>query len=217
MQSHEQHSRLNAETFWKCTYPLFSGSPAAESVNSTLLLAVTGVDPARPHGPVSLEGAAATFIGEYDDYRKVDPEAMPWYSETTGSLLLNRSGLLTVAITSDLYTGGAHGMNSTAHYVFDAETGQRIPIQDILIPGAETRLDALVDRRYREVKGLAPDEPLNGEKGELFEDVIRHNDNFAVTDLGITFLYNPYEIAPYAVGPIEVDLKWADLQPLLKP
>lgn len=217
MQSHELHSQLNPDTFWKCTYPLFSGSPASDGVNNTLLLAVTGVDPSRPHGPVSVQGTATTFIGEYDDFRKEDPEATPWYSETTGSVLLNRSGLLTVGITTDMYTGGAHGMNSTAYYVFDAETGERLQNGDLFLPGSEARLDALVERRYREAKGLAPNEPLNGEKGELFEDVIRHNDNFAVTDLGITFLYNPYEIAPYAVGPIEVDLKWAELQPLLKP
>lgn len=217
MQSQEQRSQLNPDTFWKCVYPIFSGSPAADAINNTLVFAVAGVDPSKPHGPVSLPGAAGSFIGEYDSYRKDDPEAMGWYSDTTGKVLLNRAGLLTVSITTDIYTGGAHGMNSTSYYVFDAETGQRLSIGDIFLPGSEARLDALVDRRYREMKGLGPNTPLNGEQGELFEDVIRHNDNFAVTDLGITFLYNPYEIAAYATGPIEVDLKWAEVQPLLRP
>jgi hypothetical protein len=64
---------------------------------------------------------------------------------------------------------------------------------------------------------LSESDPLNGEKGGLFENQIRHNGNFAVTGSGIGFLYNQYDIAPYAAGQITVDLSFDELKGILKP
>ncbi|MBO6013769.1 MAG: DUF3298 domain-containing protein, partial [Bacteroidales bacterium] len=40
-------------------------------------------------------------------------------------------------------------------------------------------------------------------------------DNFFFTPKGITFVFQQYEIAPYAMGLISVTLTWDELQPLL--
>ncbi len=32
----------------------------------------------------------------------------------------------------------------------------------------------------------------------------------------VTWTYNPYEIAPYAMGAIELAVRWSDLKPYLK-
>ena len=42
------------------------------------------------------------------------------------------------------------------------------------------------------------------------------NGNFSVGKEGITWYFNPYDIAPYALGVIDVTLSWDQLKPLLK-
>ena len=42
------------------------------------------------------------------------------------------------------------------------------------------------------------------------------NENFYVTDEGITYVYNPYEIAPYAMGCIQISLSWDSIRHLLR-
>ena len=67
------------------------------------------------------------------------------------------------------------------------------------------------------MKGLSPTERLDGEKGMLFENYIRFNSNFALTDKGVAFFYNQYEIAAYAYGTTKIDLPYRELAGILKP
>lgn len=216
MKRFEQYSALTPETYWKCSYPVFSGSDAATAINRTLLDAVTAANPAKhDQGQGSLQAAATSFIAQFDALRKDLPEAMPWQSETSGMVAYNTPGLLTVGLTIDTFTGGAHGSNFMTYFVFDAKSGKQLRLNDLFVPRFEARLDKLIDRRFREIKGLSMTDRLDSEKGTLFENVIRHNSNFAVTGHGITFYYNPYEIAAYVYGPTEIDLQWRELKPIL--
>ncbi|MEO8665310.1 MAG: RsiV family protein, partial [Ignavibacteria bacterium] len=53
-------------------------------------------------------------------------------------------------------------------------------------------------------------------KGDLFSNKISFKYNVAVTKDGVLeFYYNPYEIAPYVVGPITVSLTKAELGTLI--
>jgi hypothetical protein len=217
MLNYELHSSLSKETYWKCDYPVFSGTDSAAAINRSLLDAVAGNDAEKPSKePPSVKKAAASFIAEFDSFWKDTPNAIPWQSETSGSVLFDRSGLLTVGMTFSSFTGGAHGISNTVYFVFDSKTGKRLSVNDIFVRGYEKRLDDLIDRRFRKIKGLSMTDRLDDEKGTLFENVIRHNRNFAVTRQGITFLYNPYEIAAYVYGPTEIDLTWAELKRLVK-
>lgn len=55
------------------------------------------------------------------------------------------------------------------------------------------------------------------ENGYLFEKgrfVL--NDNFTLTQTGIKFLYNVYEIKPYVAGITELEIPYSDLKDILK-
>jgi len=41
-------------------------------------------------------------------------------------------------------------------------------------------------------------------------------ENFILGSDGVTFIYNPYEIAPYAAGVIELTISNDDLKPIWK-
>jgi len=220
LYSYEQRSQINAETWWKCEYPVFEHSVAGDIINRAILKAVISRTPSPEEKPVAatVAEAAAIFIKECDDLMTSQKEHVwPWQSETTGEVLLDRPDLVTVSLFTYAFTGGAHGMSVTQHMVFDTATGKQLGLVDFFTPGFESTLDKLIERRFRQMRGLSESEPLNGEKGGLFEDKIAHNDNFAITGSGIGFLYNQYDIAPYAAGQITVNLSFDDLKAILKP
>ena len=220
LYSYEQRSQINAETWWKCEYPFFEHSVAGDTINAAILKAMVSRTPSPEEKPVAatLEEAAAIFIKECDDLMTSQKEhAWPWQSETTGEVLLDRPDLVTVSLFTYAFTGGAHGMSVTQHMVFDTATGKQLGLAEFFAPGFEALLDKLIERRFRQMRGLSESDPLTGEKGGLFENVIRHNENFAVTGSGIRFLYNQYDIAPYAAGPITIDLSFDELKEILKP
>ncbi|NJK82479.1 MAG: DUF3298 domain-containing protein [Saprospiraceae bacterium] len=43
------------------------------------------------------------------------------------------------------------------------------------------------------------------------------NDNFALTSEGVAFMFNPYEIAPYAMGQQQFTIPYTALQAIAKP
>jgi hypothetical protein len=219
IHSYEQRSQINSETYWKCDYPVFESSKAGDIINATILKAIISRTPSpESQSPASsVEEAAGTFIKQCDDLMTSKKEhAWPWQSETSGDVLLDRSGMVTVSIFTYAFTGGAHGMSIMQFLVFDAATGKQLGLTDIFKPGFETTLDNLIERRFRQMKGLSEKDSLNGEKGGLFENHLRHNENFAVTGSGIRFLYNQYEIAPYAAGQITINLSFDELKEILK-
>lgn len=211
----------DAETWCKGEYPVFSGGPAASSINRTVeawIADSTALSPGDGYsGPKTPEALAVHFLKVYEKDRQETGMSMPYQFELNGSVLLNSTKLVTLQLSSYVYTGGAHGMNTTTFFVFDAATGKRLFIDDVFVPGFKNRLNALIEARFREDKGLSPTDPLDGEKGGLFENSIVFTRNFALTGSGAIFLYNPYEIAPYAAGSTGIELHSGELAGLLKP
>lgn len=129
------------------------------------------------------------------------------------SILFNESGLLSIGYGIYEYSGGAHGNHATilkTHNLVDKKT---MTLTDVFKPGYEKIVDAALGRAVREKFNLKITEPLSS---ALFEDKIEHNDNFSLTKKGITFLYNPYEIASYAQGEIELFIPFDLLKSVLK-
>lgn len=168
--------------------------------------------------PVSIQAAADSFMVSYVDTRKQFPD-MPggWFWEYTLKMYSETSKILCLSGGSATFMGGAHPNSFFGYYNFNKETGDTISLKDILVPGFEAGLNALIDRKYRKMKGLAPEDNLM-EKGNLFENKITFTYNIGIDSMGnLEFYYNPYEIAPYAVGPISIRIAKGDLGNLINP
>lgn len=101
------------------------------------------------------------------------------------------------------YTGGAHGMNTKTNYVFDIKTGKRLTEEDIFGQGFERKIGKLLDEKANTLrsKSILPTED------EFYNDwYIEPNGNFALTDSSIIYTFNPYEIAPYCFGIIDIEI-----------
>ena len=108
------------------------------------------------------------------------------------------------------YTGGAHGMSGVAVDVFDMSTGEIIAEDYLFKAGYTKGVSELLSAALEKYLAETEEDPE-----VMFSDP-EPNANFSVSDAGVTWIYNPYEIAPYALGIIELTVSWADLQPYLK-
>ncbi|MDR2211871.1 MAG: RsiV family protein [Spirochaetaceae bacterium] len=119
------------------------------------------------------------------------------------------------------YQGGAHPNTSETAYIVDMREVRQIRLGDIISKGGIPALTAMVDRELRlfseklTKEALPPGVPLSN--GIYFEDTLTLPEYFYPRAEGLSFGWNPYEIAPYAAGRIEIFLTWGELQGLLSP
>jgi hypothetical protein len=111
------------------------------------------------------------------------------------------------------YTGGAHGQNEKTFFVLDTKLGLQVFLNDILSSGAKALLQERIEETLREDYGLAPGASLRA--AGFLEDSGGVPENFFLSSDGLGFCWNPYEIAPYAMGVIEIVLPYDHIEDLL--
>jgi hypothetical protein len=202
-------------------YPVFAGGDDAE-IRERLNAVVRGMvlQPIFSEtGPVDPEAAAAEFLGEYERARADLPDSAStarWYLERRVAVVHEANGIIGLRFAEDTYTGGAHPLSTVRYGSFDLDDGHRLRLDEIVVEGAVPRLTEAGERAFREVRGVPPERSLT-EAGFWFRnDVFKLSDNFTFTHAGLVFRWDPYEIAPYALGPTEVLLVWEDLEGLIR-
>ena len=123
---------------------------------------------------------------------------------------------ITYIVAHEEYNGGAHP--NTFIYItnFDPNSGDEITLNDIFKEGYEEPLTAMLTSQLMKETQVSTIEELR-DKGFLFFDTEMFvSSNFIPEDEGITFLYNRYEIAPYAAGEILLTIDYTTLKEIMK-
>ena len=113
------------------------------------------------------------------------------------------------------YNGGAHGNRYLLIQNYDLQTGDAVSEQDLFIDDYYEPLKALLLEALIVQTDEAETKKDLRRLGYSVADVVP-NENFYVTPEGITYVYNPYEIAPYAMGCIQISLPWDSIRHLLR-
>ena len=121
---------------------------------------------------------------------------------------------LSLSLFSDSYTGGAHPNSSLIYVNYDVFSRKVIKLSDLINPAMMARLTYIASTIFRKQEGLSPTESL---ENYFFENQkFSLNANFLITKKGLLFYYNPYEIRPYAFGPMELLVPYTAISSLLK-
>lgn len=115
----------------------------------------------------------------------------------------------------DYYEGGAHGINQHLTMNFERETGRTLSLADVFAPGYEHQLNVILLKALQEKTGTKNITELH-DRGYLYSMDMFPSENFVLGEETITFIYNPYEIAPYAVGTTELTIAYSELENILK-
>lgn len=163
----------------------------------------------------SLREAGETFVLSYDTFLTSFPEsAQSWYTRTELTVDSSFNGIVQFSEYYEDYTGGAHGNYSAHYFLVKDQTGTPLLLKEVVVGSAMVELTARITQAYRQQEGVESNVPLS-EYG-LFVDQIAPSDNFYISGYSLWFLYNPYEIAPYSAGVIEVGLPLEETQHLFK-
>ena len=158
------------------------------------------------------EEAARRFIERFAADYACDTLYTPAmrYSVSVAATQTPVDSLIVYTIRRTSYTGGAHGMRTTEYHNYWTKGGYELSLGDLF---AEEELPQLTERikaKLREQYGAADDEEL-AQRG-FFPEAIAPTENFEATPGGIIFHYNPYDIACYAMGEIDVPFAREELR-----
>ena len=140
-----------------------------------------------------------------------------WYSyqyENETKVEYYDKHLLTYRFYMEEFTGGAHPVYFTYFQNIDLRTLKQIELNDLLIGEYDEELTEMLVAQLMEDVGASTKEELE-EMGYGTTAEIIPTENFKLIPGGICFLYNIYEIAPYVIGPVEIDLSFKQLEPIL--
>jgi hypothetical protein len=141
--------------------------------------------------------------------------ALNWFYKEDFAYKSGNSRLAVISRDWEYYTGGAHGMHNRDYYVFSLGDKRRLSLGDIVLDEARPALDNLVEAALRAQMGIPDWIPLS-EQG-FFEDSPNKLEDFFLSSQGLGFQWDPYEIAPYSMGIIEVVIPYDSLQGMFSP
>lgn len=203
--------------FYEVSYPVFSGldSAVARTLERKIEANVTMGNP-EAQGE-SMKRIGEDFISDFEAFMKEIPDyGMGWHYEARVAVELLSDTLLTLSITEDYFTGGAHGGHGKYFININPKTGEDFTLDHYFKPGYSEQLRSIGDRSFRNLHELADTVSLQEHLFEFPNDRFELNKNYGFTKEGIVFYYNSYEIAAYASGPSEVLIPYDSLKILLR-
>lgn len=141
-----------------------------------------------------------------------------WYSSyeiLSDSIYYNQNDLLSMVVSKEYDTGGAHNAHHYTNRVIDLRTGERVTEAAVFIEDYQDDLAKIivdVIALYNNVDKASDLENI----GFFNINEIYPNKNFYVDEVGITYTFNEYEIAAYVVGATSVRIPYEKIRHLLR-
>lgn len=154
----------------------------------------------------TIEESINIFNEEFNTFKNDFQESVQtWEAQIDGEVMFQSSEIISIALTSYINTGGAHGTLHIYFLNFNAETGQKIDSKNFF-----TDINTLTKIAKPYYTDATKDKSLN-----LGNDKFKLPTNIGYSEEGIVLLYNTYEIAPYTTGIIEFIIPYQDIEPYL--
>lgn len=118
---------------------------------------------------------------------------MYWESKCDYKIVYASEKLVSYKIVSWSYSGGAHGMTDTK--VGTIRNGKVLKLSD---------LPENIETLWQRALNSHPEIKTIKEYATFLNEEPQITDNFYLDDKGIHFIYQPYEIAPFATGIVDV-------------
>jgi hypothetical protein len=204
-------------TYAQINYPVFTDTSKA-SLNNLILdkILFLSADFMREGvQPKAITEVSDNFINDYVQFvREFENYSFGWYLKINTEIIYNAKNLVSYQVSIESFTGGAHQNSSISFFVVDARTNRELKMHDIISDTAQFKI--ILEEAFRKSKGI--------EEGQSFADAgfyINDGDFILSNNIGITedqviFHFNPYEIAPYALGPSTIQLDRNKVKNLLK-
>jgi len=136
---------------------------------------------------------------EAKEWQKEMNEEAPFYTVSRTFVKRADKGIFSFVVKYEDFLGGAHGMNGIVGYNYYPETGEEIPLSDV-IKDNDLLNDVLSDKLKLKYPDIEWFEDLKETFSKYGKEGSDYTYNWVLENQGITFFFNPYEIAAYAYG-----------------
>ena len=231
-QAHLQDDTVSPACKITIDYSYLAESDAADSIaqriNRTIQAHVLGKEYIRMNPEVAVDSFKNTYINNYrkdvnefyqEDIKNGTPkdELPTWYNYEYGlttHFSEGKEGILNIIAETFEYTGGAHPNSWNKWMNFEKNTGKLLALKDVFMAGSEKPMsDMLLEELITEMATRLEDSSITSLEGLQNAGILNSTnmyvpDNFLLEKEKVSFLYNKYDIAPYAVGVITLSLPY---------
>lgn len=161
--------------------------------------------------PEDIPEAVASFRKGFEMLQLEFPdETVPWEANIEAIVTFENKDLLSIGLNSYIFTGGAHGYGATRFLNFKKKSGQEVDNSELF--KNHKKFVEFAETQFRIQQNIPPDQPINS-TGFMFEqNEFYLPENIGFAENGLKLLYNPYEVASYADGTIELLLPYKDIE-----
>ena len=162
----------------------------------------------------NLEVILTGFNTEYLDFIKDFPEASEtvWELHIETEKIYQSEDVITIAISTYEFKGGAHGHDKIKFLNLDAKTGKTLNQNDII-----EDFDAFtILAKIHFIKSLEIEDDNLKMEDFFFGKAFQLPENIGFSDDGLVLLYNVYEAATYSQGYTEFVIPFEDASSYLK-
>jgi hypothetical protein len=189
---------------------------AAKKINFTIgssIIYFLNSDLEKKIRATTISEAANAFLKSYERDKKEFPELSPYTAEVSVSNSYSSSDIISIKTSFYNYTGGAHGNTTLAFLNFDPTTGAILTKTSLLKNKKEFTVFA--EKLFRNEKNISENDNINS-TGFWFEnDTFSLPESIGFSETHLILIYNQYEIASYADGPIEIQIPLEEVKPYL--
>ena len=231
-QAHLQDDTVSPACKITIDYSYLAKSDAADSIvqriNRTIQAHILGKEYTRMNPEVAVDSFKNTYINNYrkdvnefyqEDIKNGTPkdELPTWYNYEYGlttHFSEGKEGILNFIAETFEYTGGAHPNSWNKWMNFEKNTGKLLALKDVFMAGSEKPMsDMLLEELITEMATRLEDSSITSLEGLQNAGILNSTnmyvpDNFLLEKEKVSFLYNKYDIAPYAVGIITLSLPY---------
>ncbi|NLB32098.1 MAG: DUF3298 and DUF4163 domain-containing protein [Alcaligenaceae bacterium] len=189
----------------------------------------------------SLDAAIASYVADYEhDYRDNlndffgddlteqlthYPIALFHFNKINHTIDYQNDHILSFTVDHWVHQGGAHGLGTEEHYSINLQSIEELTLSQLMKPGYEAELTEIVKQNLLQIKA-DKFKAYQADLSQLDEQTLKESffnydeitlpDNFMLTDMGLAFTYNPYDIDAFASGSFKVDISYAEVAHLMK-
>ncbi len=152
------------------------------------------------------------LISDTSDY-EMKPDSFTYSFETGYEVMFNSRKFISIKLDHFQFTGGAHGNYYSTGYNISMLTGKPLKLSDIINNDSFDLLSYECEQAILDTFQVS-----SLTEAGLFEDeiVILPDQDFYIIPGAIVLQFDPYEIAPYVMGEINVAIPFDRIKDILK-
>lgn len=155
-----------------------------------------------------------TFLEAHERFQADFPGGWGgWFIARDIRVVRNDAQVVTLALEESSYLGGAHPNHVVVFHNVDAVTGAVLRLEDLILPEALPEVRVLASEAVRRALGVDSGGSLVD--AGLMDEILPLPASALLTREAVLLEYNPYEVAPYAMGAIRARIPWSRLEPFL--